>query len=64
MWQVARVPIQQMQSGSANEWFDMLDAPSKEEIVFDGAGHRPQFDRPGKFAELMRDIVRETYVSN
>lgn len=45
----------------ANEWFEMLDAPHKESLVFDGAGHRPHFDQPARFAELMRNIRADTY---
>lgn len=43
----------------ANEWFDALEAPVKERIVFDGAGHRPQFDQPGPFAELMAGLAAD-----
>ena len=32
----------------ADEWFDLLEAPHKERIVFDGAGHRPHFDQPDR----------------
>jgi pimeloyl-ACP methyl ester carboxylesterase len=48
----------------ANEWFDTLDAPHKERIVFDGAGHRAHFDQPARFAEVMTRLLDETYVSN
>ncbi len=41
----------------ATEWFDMLDAPSKEAFIFDGAGHRAHFDRPGEFAEVMSYVL-------
>lgn len=44
----------------ANEWFDLLDAPSKKRVVFDGAGHRAHFDQPGRFAELMARILDQT----
>ncbi len=43
----------------ANEWFEMLDAPDKTRTVFDGSGHRANFDRPAEFAELMRQIAAE-----
>jgi len=42
----------------ADEWFDMLDAPSKEKIVFEGSRHRPNFEQPGRFAEVMRDVLQ------
>lgn len=45
----------------AEEWFDLLDAPSKEWIIFEGAGHRAHFDRPSEFAALMSRVVEETY---
>lgn len=41
----------------AEEWFDMLDAPSKEAFVFEGSGHRAHFDRPGEFAEVMGHVL-------
>lgn len=41
----------------ANEWFEVLEAPSKERHVFAGSGHRANFDRPGEFAELMRSVL-------
>lgn len=44
----------------ADEWFAMLDAPSKERIVFPAAGHRAQFDRPADFAALLSRIRDET----
>jgi pimeloyl-ACP methyl ester carboxylesterase len=45
----------------ANEWFDMLSAPSKERVIFAHSGHRPQFEEPGEFAALMRRVLDETY---
>ena len=44
----------------ADEWFAELDAPAKSRVVVDGAGHRPNFDRPGEFAELMSQVVADT----
>ena len=41
----------------AFEWFDMLDAPSKQLVVFDRSGHTPQRDEPGRFADYLRDVV-------
>jgi proline iminopeptidase len=40
----------------AEEWFEMVDAPYKERIIFEHSGHRAQFDQPGDFAALMRRI--------
>lgn len=45
----------------ANEWFQMLDAPIKERVVFEHSGHRPLFEEPSTFAALMADILKETY---
>jgi pimeloyl-ACP methyl ester carboxylesterase len=44
----------------ADEWFSMLDAPSKERVVFEHSGHRPQFEEPAAFADLMRRVVADT----
>ena len=44
----------------AGEWFEMVRAPYKERLVFEGAGHRANFDRPARFAELMRSIDTPT----
>lgn len=48
----------------ANEWFEMLAAPSKERVVFEHSGHRPQFEEPGQFAALMRRVLSETSASS
>ena len=37
----------------ANEWFEMLEAPSKEMIIFEHSGHRPLFEEPAAFASVM-----------
>ena len=47
----------------ADEWFDMLEAPSKERVLFDGAGHRAHFDQPARFAEFMAQVRTDTYTS-
>jgi pimeloyl-ACP methyl ester carboxylesterase len=44
----------------AEEWFDILDAPSKEAFVFEGSGHRAHFDRPGEFAEVMSHVLEQS----
>lgn len=44
----------------ADEWFDMVDAPVKERIVFDGAGHRAHFDRPAEFTEVMISVLSQS----
>jgi hypothetical protein len=44
----------------ADEWFALLQAPAKERIVFERSGHRPSFEEPATFAELMRRVRDET----
>lgn len=41
----------------ASEWFDVLQAPSKQWIEFDTSGHRPLFEQPERFAEVMSRTV-------
>lgn len=41
----------------AREWFDLLDAPHKEWIVFERSGHRPWVQEPERFAEVMTGTV-------
>jgi proline iminopeptidase len=41
----------------AVEWFQMLQAPSKQLIVFELSGHRPLFEEPDRFHRVMTDIV-------
>ena len=41
----------------ALEWFDALEAPRKELVVFDRSGHTPQRDEPGRFAAYLADVV-------
>jgi proline iminopeptidase len=48
----------------ANEWFELLDAPSKEAFIFEGSGHRAHFDQPGKFAEVMSHVLEQSPTSS
>jgi proline iminopeptidase len=48
----------------ANEWFELLDAPSKEAVIFEGSGHRAHFDRPGEFADVMTHVVEQSSASS
>lgn len=41
----------------AEEWFTGLRAPSKQLIRFDSSGHTPHLDEPGRFADLMAEVV-------
>ena len=45
----------------AREWFAALEAPDKELVTFDHAGHTPHLDEPGHFAELMVELLARTY---
>lgn len=44
----------------ATQWFDLLQAPYKELIIFERSGHRPLFEEPGNFASLMERVFLET----
>jgi pimeloyl-ACP methyl ester carboxylesterase len=44
----------------ARQWFNTLDAPSKEYLVFDESGHTPPYDEPGRFADLMTTLLTAT----
>jgi pimeloyl-ACP methyl ester carboxylesterase len=48
----------------ANEWYQMVEAPSKERIVFEHSGHRPLFEEPALFTSLMTRVLDETYVDS
>jgi len=41
----------------AREWFALLDAPVKEWVEFDGSGHKPLFEEPERFQDVMRDVA-------
>jgi pimeloyl-ACP methyl ester carboxylesterase len=45
----------------AYEWFEMLEAPSKQLILFEHSGHRPLFEEPTKFVEVMQRVKDQTY---
>ncbi len=45
----------------AEEWFEMLQAPLKERIIFEHSGHRPLFEEPARFVEVMTKVLDETY---
>jgi pimeloyl-ACP methyl ester carboxylesterase len=44
----------------ADEWFEMLEAPSKERIVFEHSGHRPLFEEPAAFVSVMAGVLQDT----
>jgi pimeloyl-ACP methyl ester carboxylesterase len=41
----------------ATAWFDQLRAPSKRFIVFEASGHRPLFEEPDRFLDVMTGLV-------
>ncbi len=45
----------------AQEWFAMLEAPSKESLVFARSGHRSLFEEPAEFVKIMERVLAETY---
>ena len=45
----------------ADEWFDMLEAPSKSLTVFEHSGHRPSFEEPAEFVSVMTEVRDATY---
>ncbi|HET7690608.1 MAG TPA: alpha/beta hydrolase, partial [Nocardioidaceae bacterium] len=44
----------------AKEWFDLLQAPSKKLVTFDTSGHRPLWEQPAQFHDLMTTVLAET----
>lgn len=41
----------------AREWAASLDAPEVTVVTFDHGGHTPHLDEPGRFADLLADLV-------
>ncbi|MBB5868467.1 pimeloyl-ACP methyl ester carboxylesterase [Allocatelliglobosispora scoriae] len=41
-------------------WFDALQAPYKERVIFPDAGHRSMFEKPAEFVALMDRVLTET----
>jgi len=41
----------------AEQWLDLVQAPRKQMIVLDASGHRPLFEQPSRFHDVMTDIV-------
>jgi proline iminopeptidase len=44
----------------AQAWFEALEAPLKRWVVFEGASHRANFERPAEYARLLEGVVTET----
>jgi pimeloyl-ACP methyl ester carboxylesterase len=45
----------------AAEWFAALQAPTKSWIEFEHSGHRPGFEEPARFAQVMAQVMADTY---
>ena len=43
------------------DYYDILEAPSKNLIIFEESAHCPNYEEPEKFAEVMKNIYKETY---
>ena len=41
----------------AREWFEALEAPAKEWVVFEASSHRANFERPAEYARLLEEIL-------
>ncbi|HET7690579.1 MAG TPA: alpha/beta hydrolase, partial [Nocardioidaceae bacterium] len=44
----------------AQEWFEQLRAPSKQLTWFETSGHRPLWEQPSQFHDLMATVLTET----
>ncbi|MNG17606.1 hypothetical protein D3C84_1016060 [compost metagenome] len=44
---------------AANDYFDVLEAPKKEFVVFKNSAHYPQFEEKELFAEWLNTKWRE-----
>lgn len=42
------------------QWYDALQAPHKERVTFQGAGHRSLFEQPAQFVALMTRVLTQT----
>ena len=43
----------------AYEWFDVLRAPAKTLVEFPRSGHKPSFEEPERFVQVMSDVVSD-----
>lgn len=47
-------------AGPARAWFELLQAPHKELRVFETSGHRPLWEQPEQFTDLMTEVLSAT----
>ena len=60
-WMIPRGPVSAAGPETlARQWFEFVAAPSKEYVVFENSGHSPPPDEPGRFADFMADVIRNT----
>jgi pimeloyl-ACP methyl ester carboxylesterase len=46
----------------ADEWFNELQSPGKQFIVFEQSGHRTMFEEPEHFHQVMTEtVLAQTY---
>jgi L-proline amide hydrolase len=43
-------------ANAARDYFDVLDAPLKEFVVFNKSAHYPQFEEKEKFADWLQEL--------
>jgi proline iminopeptidase len=44
----------------ARDWFDRVEAPSKEWVELPAAGHRANFEQPARYTQLLTRVLTET----
>jgi proline iminopeptidase len=44
----------------ARKYFDLIDAPHKDLLMFERSGHFIPFEEPAKFNQFMRDLARDS----
>jgi pimeloyl-ACP methyl ester carboxylesterase len=44
----------------AQEWYEILNAPTKDMIIFEHSGHRPLFEEPADFSEVMQHVLENS----
>jgi pimeloyl-ACP methyl ester carboxylesterase len=48
----------------AQAWYEILEAPHKEWIIFENSGHRTLFEEPGAFSDVMKSVLAVTYLND
>ncbi|MFI6761313.1 alpha/beta fold hydrolase [Micromonospora sp. NPDC050417] len=42
------------------QWYELLQAPSKRLVVLETSGHRPMFEQPDRFVDVMATVLTDT----